>query len=36
MYDPFTYYLTDGTPLSLGAGRTYVCVVSDTTSVTVE
>lgn len=35
MSDPFTYYLTDGTPLSLGAGRTYVCVVSDTTVLSV-
>lgn len=36
MSDPFTYYLEDGTPLSLGAGHTYVCVVSNGTSVTVE
>lgn len=36
MSDPFTYYLTDGTPLSLGAGHSYVCVVSNNTAVTVE
>ncbi len=27
IYDPFTYTTTDGTPLSLGIGKTYVCVV---------
>lgn len=36
IYDPFTYYLSDGTPLALGAGHTYVCVVSDTVDLTVE
>ncbi len=36
MSDPFTYYLTDGTPLSLGAGHSYVCVVSNSANVTFE
>lgn len=36
MSDPFTYYLTDGTPLSLGAGHTYVCVVPNSADVTFE
>ncbi len=27
IHDPFTYTTTDGTPLSLGIGKTYVCVV---------
>lgn len=36
MTDPFTYYLADGTPLSLGAGHTYVCVVSNWTDLIVE
>lgn len=29
IYDPFTYYHTDGTPLSLGIGHTYVCVIAN-------
>ncbi|MBQ0038182.1 MAG: DUF3048 domain-containing protein [Clostridiales bacterium] len=36
MSDPFTYYLTDGTPLSLGVGHTYVCVIANDADVTVE
>lgn len=27
--DPFTYTLSDGTPLSLGVGHTYVCVIAN-------
>lgn len=29
MDDPFTYTTTDGTPISLGIGKTYVCVVGN-------
>lgn len=36
MSDPFTYYHTDGTPLSLGIGHTYVCVVANDAAVSVE
>ena len=36
MSDPFTYYHTDGTPLSLGVGHTYVCVVANDAAVNVE
>ena len=25
---PFSYTLADGTPLSLGQGKTYVCIIS--------
>ena len=28
MYDPFTYYHADGTPLDLQVGHTYVCVIA--------
>ena len=36
MTDPFHFYTTDGAPLALGAGHTYVCVVSNWTDVSVE
>lgn len=29
MDDPFTYTLADGTPFSLGVGKSYVCIVGD-------
>lgn len=33
--DPFTYTLADGTPFSLGIGKSYVCVVSNNAKVTI-
>jgi hypothetical protein len=33
---PFIYTLPDGTPLNLGIGRTYICVVSTNARVTIE
>ena len=33
--DPFTYTLADGTPFSLGVGKSYVCVVSNNATVTI-
>ncbi len=35
MSDPFTYTLPDGTPFSLGIGKSYVCVVDESDLVTV-
>ena len=35
MEDPFTYTLPDGTPFSLGIGKTYVCVVDHDALVTI-
>ena len=26
MYDPMTFTNTDGTPLNLGVGKTYICI----------
>lgn len=26
---PYSYYLTDGTPLELGVGKTYICIIDD-------
>ena len=33
--DPFTYTLADGSPFSLGVGKSYVCVVSNNATVTI-
>lgn len=35
MDDPFTYTLADGTPFSLGIGKTYVCVVDTDADVSI-
>lgn len=35
MEDPFTYTLADGTPFSLGVGKTYVCVVDTDANVSI-
>ncbi len=36
MSDPFTYTLTDGTPLELNVGTSYVCIIANDASLTIE
>ena len=36
MSDPFSYTLTDGTPLELNVGNSYVCIIANDAALTIE